>query len=172
MTEMEIVHIVNHEDVYFTYTQTHSNGKELECGPRETTVFNPEEALALLLINDVVFLNNNWWKEEWTKEERDEISINVICNDVFAWGCADCERLPFKELKTLYEMWKKDPGWGSSVWCMIQRKEMPQKPLEKIIRKEGIWDLDSLGLEKNFTDEEVTAMFTKKVVRNLDNETY
>ena len=46
-------------------------------------------------------------------------------------------------------MWKKDPKWGAAVWCMIQRNKMPQKLVEDKIRKDGIWDLDSLNLQSN-----------------------
>lgn len=31
-----------------------------------------------------------WWR---TDEEYAPITFLVNCNDLFAWGCADCERL-------------------------------------------------------------------------------
>lgn len=119
--------------------------------------FEAEPALALLLANDVVFLNSYWMEEEWPKAAKDAINIIVNCNDVFAWGCADGERLPYDELENLYKMWKKDPAWGAAIWCMIQRKQMPQKPVEERVRKAGIWDLDKLGLGPNTMDADVTA---------------
>jgi hypothetical protein len=110
--------------------------------------FEEDDALAHLLINGVIFLNSNWWKDEWSNEDRESISVNVQCNDIFMWGCSDAEGLPFDEIKNLYRMWRKDPDWGAAVWCMVQRKQMPQKPVEDIIRKASIWDLDSLNLDK------------------------
>ena len=107
--------------------------------------------------NEVIFLSSNWFQNEWPEAAQKQICVFVVCNDMFAWGCADGEDLPFDEIENLYRMWRKDPQWGPAIWCMIKRKEMPQKPLEKMIRKAGIWDLDSLGLDKNVTDAQVTA---------------
>lgn len=128
-------------------------------------IFEEEAALAHLLINEVVFLNSFWWKNKddpradgnWTKEESEFISVNVNCNDVFAWGCADAESLQYNEIENLYRMWVKDSAWGPAIWCMIKRNQMPQKPVEKIIREAGIWDLDKLQLGNNTQDAEVTA---------------
>jgi hypothetical protein len=153
-----------------TPTRTGKVGKEM--------VFEPEKALAHMLLNEVIFINSHWWKFEqvgeagpdgwktipredatWTKEESKIISVNVNCNDVFAWGCADAEELPYDEIENLYRMWVRDPSWGSAIWCMKQRKEMPQKPVEDRIRKAGIWNFEELGLEKNSMDSKVSAMF-------------
>lgn len=123
--------------------------------------FEEEKALALLLIDEIVFLNSYWWEDKWPEEARKVTSINVNCNDVFAWGCADAESLPHDQIEPLYRMWRKDPAWGAAIWCMIQRKQMPQKPVEDLIRKAGIWDLDTLGLGTNTMDAKVSAMFAE-----------
>lgn len=119
--------------------------------------FNVEEALSLLLLHEQVFLNNNWWKEEWPKDAKDSFYIGVNCNDVFAWGCADSEELKFNDLKDLFEYWEKDNNWGPVIWCIIKRKEMPQRPVYKRIQEAGIWNLDDLqkqhGLEENKYDK-------------------
>lgn len=136
--------------------------------PDKELIFEEEAALAQLLLNEVIHLNSFWWKYEelgeydqearrfamnakpdatWTKEESQLASLNVGCNDVFAWGCSDSEELPYLEIENLWRMWRKDPAWGSAVWCMIRRKHMPQRPVEKRIRDAGIWDLDALKLE-------------------------
>lgn len=122
-------------------------------------VFEEEAALAHLLMNEVVFLNSHWWKEEWPEEARKRTSLNVNCNDVFAWGCADAESMLHDDIENLYRMWLKDPAWGSAVWCMIRRNQMPQKPVEKRIRDAGIWDLDALKLGGNTMEAEVQAFF-------------
>jgi len=122
-------------------------------------IFEEEDALAHMLINGVIFLNSHWWREDWKEEDRRLPSLNVNCNDVFAWACADAEPLPHGEIKNLYDMWRKDPRWGPAVWCIMQRRQMPQAPVEKRIRAAGIWDLDALGLNANTQDAEVHAKF-------------
>ena len=126
-------------------------------------IFSDEEALALLLMNDVIFVNDHWYEKDWPSEAQRTTSLCVNCNDVFAWGCADAENIHVSELASLYAMFKKDPAWGSAIWCMVKRKEMPQKPVEKAIRAMGIWDLDALGLAINTTDAEVTALMAELV---------
>jgi hypothetical protein len=122
-------------------------------------IFNEERALAHLLLNDVIFLNDHWWENQWPEKAKKISSLNVNCNDVFAWGCSDAEEMPHAELQKLYDMWLKDPEWGAAVWCMVQRNQMPQKPVEDRIRKAGIWDLDALGIEPNTMDAEILAAF-------------
>lgn len=134
-------------------------GGKKDGSKEDEAKFEDEKALAAMLIEEVVFLNSYWWEKEWPEAARKVISVNVNCNDVFAWGCADAESLPHDQIEPLYRMWRKDPTWGSAVWCMIQRKQMPQKPVEDLIRKAGIWDLDKLGLGTNTMDAEVSAMF-------------
>lgn len=104
-----------------------------------------EYHLAHLLINSVIFCNNGHWKKDWPK---DHITVHVNCNDVFAWGCADSEDITNDEVIELYKMWRKDPTWGPAIWCIKKRNLMPQKPVYDAIKKEGIWDLDSMGLQK------------------------
>lgn len=127
--------------------------------PDTEMIFEDEKALAHLLINDVVFANDHWWEKEWPEKARKETSLNVNCNDVFAWGCADAETMLHDDIENLYRMWRKDPEWGAAVWCMIRRNQMPQKPVEKIVREAGIWDLDALKLGENTLDGEVSAFF-------------
>lgn len=114
--------------------------------------FEPTLALAHLLINEVVFINRLHWRDDVPEDVKQNITVFVNCNDVFAWGCADSEDLPLHELENLYRMWLKDPAWGSAVWCMQKRSWMPQKPVEKRIRAAGIWDLDRMNLEPNGTN--------------------
>lgn len=125
----------------------------------DEVMFEEEKALAHLLINGVVFTNSHWWEDAWPDAAKRTISIIVNCNDVFAWGSADGEELPHAEIENLYRMWRKDPVWGPSIWCIKQRNQMPQKPVEEAIRKAGIWDLDALDVGSNTMDAEVQAMF-------------
>lgn len=122
-----------------------------------------KEALIELLQNEVIFLNSFWFEDECPDRAKKAIGVFVICNDTFAWGCADGEDLPYDEIGNLYQMWKRDPSWGADVWCMVRRNQMPQKPVEEEIRKAGIWDLDSLKLGENWQDEENTRIIAAAV---------
>ena len=133
-------------------------------GISDEMVFDENEALAHLLATSQVFLNSHWWMKEkeltadekhkaWPEAACNTFSINANCNDVFAWGCADAEEVEYHELESLYEHYHKDPSWGTAIWCIKKRKEMPQKPVEEAIRKSGIWDLDSMGLEENYGEK-------------------
>jgi len=119
-------------------------------------IFEKDPALAVLLAHEVVFLNDHWWENDWPDRAKEAASLNVACNDVFAWGCSDAERLPYSEIEALYGHWEKDREWGAAVWCMKRRNQMPQKPVEDRIRKAGIWDLDAMGLGPNTLDAEVS----------------
>jgi len=114
---------------------------------------NENFALAHLLINEIIFINSYWFKEEWNETDKTIIAICVNCNDIFAWGYADAEPLSYDEIENLYEYWVKDPSWGSAVWCIKRRNELPQKPVYDMIMEEGIWDLDNMNLDKNKYDE-------------------
>lgn len=128
---------------------------------RYEIVFEKDRALAELLHKEVVFLNSFWWEKELPERIQGAISIAVQCSDVFAWACADAEPLPYDEIERLWRMWKKDEHWGPAVWCMLRRRQMPQKPVEDLIRKHGIWDLDSLNLNENTQDQWVQEQFRR-----------
>jgi len=114
--------------------------------------FDAAKALAVLLAHEVVFVNNNWWRKSWSEEDQKSIAVCVNCNDVFAWACSDAERLPYDEIESLYIHWELDPEWGPAIWCMKRRNQMPQKPVEDIIRKIGKWDFDFLQIGANTQD--------------------
>jgi hypothetical protein len=117
--------------------------------PDQEVIFEPEKAVAVLLANEIMFLNTHWWEQQWTEKAKKTIALLVICNDVFDWACADAQEIHLDEIQELYDMFIKDPGWGSAVWCMKKRNLMPQKPVYDDIKKEGIWDLDSMNLRPN-----------------------
>ena len=121
--------------------------------------FDAAKALAVLLAHEVVFVNSNWWHESWPEEAQKSIAVCVNCSDVFAWACSDAERLPYDEIESLYIHWELDPDWGPAIWCMKRRNQMPQKPVEDIIRKLGKWDLDFLQLGANTQDAAVQQIF-------------
>src|SRR3990167_9430933 len=109
--------------------------------------FSDEHALAAMLLDEAIFLNSNWWEENWPEEAKKTVALCVSTNDIFTWGCADAESLPYDEIEEVYRYWIKDRSLGTAVWAIIRNKEMPQRPVESSIRKAGIWDLDALQKE-------------------------
>lgn len=112
---------------------------------------NKERALGFLLLDDVLFSNEREVMWEGKKDEEGPTTVlYVVCNDLFGWACADAERLPEEEIGNLFKMWKADKKWGPSIWCMKRRNAKPQKPVEDLMKQEGVWtsDLDNLGAVK------------------------
>ena len=109
--------------------------------PEKELIFEPEAALAILLMNEVISLNTHWWEDDWPEQARKATSLNVNCNDVFAWGCSDAEGISYHELEELYHLWLQFPVWGAELWCVMKRGQMPQKPVADRMRQVGI-DLD------------------------------
>lgn len=142
------------EDVEWEMDWRSSPGKE-GLNDKEI-VFEDGHALALLLINEVLFLNDQHNQKSWPPEARSGFYIGVDCSDIFAWGCSDLEEAKYADIEPLYQLWKKDSVWGAAIWSMIRRRQMPQAPVEKKIRETGIWDLDALkekyGLRPNIYD--------------------
>lgn len=132
-------------------------------GISEEMVFDANDALAHLLASGQVFINNHWWKGEkkylpqgvdpWPEAACNTFSINANCSDVFCWACADTEEVLFAELQDLYDHYLKDKTWGTAVWCIKKRNEMPQPPVYEAIMKCGIWDLDFMGLQENSSEK-------------------
>ncbi len=118
------------------------------------TFFSEDEALAVLLARNVAWIVD--LSDHSAGTPGDVLTIGVNCSDVFAWACSETERLPLDQVENLYGHWTKDPGHGTDVWCIVRRREMPQRPVEEAIRKAGIWDLDALraghGLRPNRYD--------------------
>lgn len=127
--------------------------------PAREVEFESGIALAHLLMNEVVFLNSNWWQKEWPEDAKQMISINVNCSDVFAWACSDSEGLAYNEIENLYRLWRACPAWGAAKWCCLQRKQKPQPPVERRMKSAGVWDelMETLG--ENTQDAEVQAYF-------------
>lgn len=134
--------------------------KELECVIEDLTpepyfdfdesmVFEEDQVIALFLQTGIIFSNSYWSMKHWPEEARTKTALFVICNDIFAWACADAEEIDYDEFETLYAYYKKDDNFGSSVWCIKKRGIMPQKPVYEAIMREGIWDLDKMKLKPN-----------------------
>ena len=55
--------------------------------------FDPENALAMLLLNGVCSLPDSR-PDEPQKPGGGHFPLYVNCSDIFQWGCTDCEPLP------------------------------------------------------------------------------
>lgn len=114
-------------------------------------------ALGWLMLKEVCHM---WWDED----ER-QLGIYVKCNDVFAWACSDSEPIHYNEIRELYDFVLKDEKWGSTMWCVKKRKEMPQPPCVDLIEKSGIWDFQKLKteweLQENYYAANCKKIFSK-----------
>ena len=144
-----------HDDVYWEMKW----GKQFPEKPLTEMMFEESKALARLLADDVVFLNNHWWAKDWPEEAQKITSLNVNCNDVFAWACADAEEMEYSEIRALYDLWDKDRDWGAAKWCAIKRNQKPQPPVIASMKKSGSWDAVMEALGSNTQDAEVQATF-------------
>lgn len=142
-------------DVYWVMTW----GDRFPDKPPEELMFEEEKALARLLAEDVIFLNSHFWEESWPEDARKKTSLNVNCNDIFAWGCADAEGLDYAEIKALYDCWLANPTWGAAKWCAIKRNQKPQPPVIRAMKAAGAWDEAMEILGDNTQDAEVQAVF-------------
>lgn len=106
--------------------------------------FNYESALGILLANEVVFL----FKHLNTSSKGFGVAVN--CSDTFMYASSDAEEVFYDELEDLFNHWKQDKQYGSIVWCIKKRNEMPLNPIVNIIEKMDIWDLQSMNLIPNF----------------------
>ncbi len=128
--------------------------------PAREMQLEEENALALLLLNDVCCLNSFWYEDAWPAEARTCINVFVNCSDLFAYSCADAERLPHAEIGALYRSWARDPTWGAVAWAVQRRRERPIPPVERALREAG-YDVDAWELGANVTNAQTQAAFAR-----------
>lgn len=107
-------------------------------------LFMEDNALACLLIDGLL---------DVSEDEGGEIVPFVGCNDIFAWGCADAEGLPYDQIESLYREWSRHPIWGATRWCIKQRGCQPQPPVKRDMIRDGAWDDELEKLKKNGADK-------------------
>ena len=131
---------VTKDDVYFEYTDLDGNS---------ITEFEPHNAIAYLLLNDILIVNDYWWKKDWPEEAQRSISFGVICSDTFGYACADAETLLFSELEDLYQHVNKDPTWGAIVWCIKKRNQKPIDLVYNELMNNELWKNELICLNNN-----------------------
>ena len=133
-------------------------------------IFDEGAALALLLQKEIAFLNSFWWEKACPEHIQKAISVSVVCNDTFCYASSDAEGLSYDQIKPLYEMWVRDPDYGSMVWCMVQRRMLPLDPYHVALSKH--WNLDTFKAacaSKEAMDAWVTAEMSRTDKRVATN---
>jgi len=127
-----------------------------------------DAALAIMLLNEAVFTNEHRTTADADRGPAEATALYVTCNDVFMWGCADLEKMAHDRIAEVYGFWERDPRWGTAVWCMIQRRELPQKPVLDRIRKAGIWDMDALVTQHDLRPNHYDGVSMAYAMRKRD----
>ena len=97
-----------------------------------------EKMLIELLTAGVVFCNGD--------EKTTHLYVN--CSDLFVWGSADAQELPYYEIENVHNAYLKK-GWEIDKWCCVQRNLQPQSPIIRDMKKSEAWDETLEALPKN-----------------------
>lgn len=88
-------------------------------------------------------------------KETGETRLFFICNDLFAWGCADAEEIAPEDLDLLGELYhdneKVETGYIPEMFCCKKRGMRPQAAYYKGCPESVVKFFDSCGPER--TDE-------------------
>lgn len=136
------------EDIAHTFKD--KSGEDVES-------FEENNALACLLLDSVVFCNERKYVEHDGTSEQSTTVIFMLCNDVFAWGCADGENLLNSDIEPLFKMWHADKRYGYVRWVCIKRNEKPQAPFVKAMKAAEVWDDVMEALPDNSYDAYLRA---------------
>lgn len=88
-----------------------------------------------------------WWRVD---EEYAPITIFVGCNDVFWWGCADCEAVTAENIEILEQAYKDATYHGGALFCARVRGMRPQGAFYKHIESERAL-FDACGPERELS---------------------
>ena len=114
-----------------------------------TTTFDDEIALAYLLMQGIVIVNDYSYYTKWPKDAQDSISLSVCCNDIFYHG-ADGERVTYDDLRSLFDHVTKDEMWGSTMWCIKKRRMQPLTRIYQDLINHPVWHDEIENLIRNF----------------------
>ena len=84
-----------------------------------------EEILEALLSGNHVFLIDD--------DVNCRIGFAVTCNDLWAWGSADYEELPYDEIENCYRL-------GPITWACVRRGVRPFPECEAAMRANDEWN--------------------------------
>lgn len=66
-----------------------------------------------------------------------------------------------ESLEKLYNYCAKYPGWGSSIWCCMQRKTKPQAAVVKKMKEAKEWPAELDELKENLYDKHLRERYTE-----------
>ena len=91
------------------------------------------EMLEDMIYRDQVFLFD---------DNSGDIHYAVNCNDLWSWGSADLEEIPYNEIENCYRL-------GPITWACVRRNMKPFPQCEEQMKVNNTWDvrLNSLPLE-------------------------
>lgn len=113
-----------------------------------------EDALAILLYENVLFANSRQYYDKSTDKLYPEtVLLFVCCNDTFHYASADAESITLREVKDLYKLWLKNKSYGPVVWLCMKRKLQPLPELKKKLLELNLWTTELEGFEKNYYDK-------------------
>lgn len=87
------------------------------------------------------------------KEGEKLTSLFVICNDTFAWGCADAENLPYDQIGPLFDEFTASGHYGVTRWCARMREMPPQAPVIHWMKQAGEWTEEMQALLEKWRAE-------------------
>lgn len=93
------------------------------------------ECLFRLLAEDRAFVSFD--------EDDDTMSFNLICNDTFAWGSADCEEFELKDAETIWNLYTRHGYNGITAWIANKCNIEPLKPLNTEGYKAALKELEN-----------------------------
>ena len=134
----------------------------------------PDEIMILLkFVSEHDIHRELWWRCD---DEYAPITFFLNCNDMFYWGCSDCEELTVGDLGALEQAIKDADaicpieGWGTAVFIARKRGMRPQKPAyPKDVKMWPLFDL--CGPERDPSDESLFAPAIEKIINHYDNQT-
>jgi hypothetical protein len=106
------------------------------------------KALAYLLLNDIVFLNNidlSKSHSHYYDKPTYTTVVYVLCSDVFSYCCADAECISSSdggldsEIYLLYKYCKENPYFGHIKFCALKRKMRPLKEIVERMKNADYW---------------------------------
>lgn len=102
------------------------------------------ERLVMRVLSATAFDNCDdvWWRVD---AEYAPITIFVSCNDLFFWGCADCETVTADNVHILEQAYEECPHNGGNLFCCRVRGMRPQGAYYKFLSAEEKQIFDACG---------------------------
>ena len=111
-----------------------------------------EEMLATLLKENLLLVGCGKYVGDKNEIQKKTILLMVICSDVFAWGCCDCEEITTEELPELFKLYEQMGHRGITQWVCVKRNEQPQASVVAMIKRDNEWNEVFEGLPPNRYD--------------------